>query len=227
MLMRTAALFGLLAALTVLPAGLSGGHAAAQSTRPALSKSATEPDADGDALVRRVQARYAQIRTVRAQFDQDVGGQTLSGTLTLRGDAYRIELPGQTLVSDGATAWSYAAADNAVLVSTATDDEQAVQPGQFFTEFPDRFTARRLAPTTLGGVRVERLGLTPLSATDGIASATLFVRASDLVPIRLEAVSAGGGTLTLALRNVEVNPDVAASAFRFTAPAGAEVVDLR
>ena len=223
--MRNAALFGLLAALSVFPAG----QAAAQTPRPLAPKSATAQDGaqDGDALVRRVQERYAQIRTVRARFDQEIGGQTLSGRLTLRGDAYRIELPGQTLVSDGATAWSYAAADNAVLVSAATDDEQSIQPGRFFTEFPDRFTARRLTPTTLGGIRVERLGLTPLSPTDGIASATLFVRASDLVPIRLEATAAGGGTLTLALRDVEVNPDVAASAFRFTAPAGAEVVDLR
>ena len=219
--MRNLALFGLLAALSVLPAG----QVDAQASRPAPKAAAQA--SDGDQLVRRVQERYAQIRTVRAKFEQEVGGQTLAGTLTLRGDAYRIELPGQTLVSDGATAWSYAAADNAVLVSAATDDEQSIQPGKFFTEFPDRFTARRLAPTTVGGVRVERLGLTPLSATDGVASATLFVRASDLVPIRLEATAAGGGQITLALRDVEVNPAVPASAFRFTPPAGAEVVDLR
>ena len=220
--MRKSALFGLLAALFFFPTGLSSGQVAAQASRPVASATA-----DADALVRRVQARYAEIRTVRAQFEQTVGGQAISGTLTLRGDAYRIELPGQTLVSDGTTAWSYAPADGVVLISTAAEDEQSIQPGQFFTEFPDRFAARRLAPTTTGGVRVERLGLTPLSPADAVASATLFVRASDLVPVRLEATAAGGGQITLALREVEINPAVPDATFRFTPPAGAEVVDLR
>jgi outer membrane lipoprotein-sorting protein len=219
--MRNLALFGLLAALLVLPTGVSGGQATAQASPSAASPSAA------DQLVRRVQARYAEIRTLRGQFEQSVGGQTISGTLTLRGDAYRIELPGQTLVSDGATAWSYTPADEVVLVSTAADDAQSIQPGRFFTEFPERFTARRLAPTTVGGVRMERLGLTPVSPDDAVATATLFVRASDLVPVRLEATAAGGGQITLALRDVEINPSVGAGTFRFTPPAGAEVVDLR
>jgi outer membrane lipoprotein-sorting protein len=60
-----------------------------------------------------------------------------------------------------------------------------------------------------------------------VRDATLYVRSSDAVPTRVRVHDTNGGTLAFDLRNVQRNVSLPASTFRFSAPSGTEVVDLR
>lgn len=178
-------------------------------------------------VLERVRAAYAATDALRAAFTQEVAGARLEGTLLLQGDRYRIETADQVLVSDGRTAWAYSRPDNQVLISRVDDDALALSPNAFFTRYPDEFHVQVRGTETLGGVRHDVLHLTPRQRNAFVREVTLHVRSSDGMPTRARVVDGNGTVMTFTLRNLERNPRLAADAFRFTPPPGAEVVDLR
>ncbi len=182
---------------------------------------------NGGDILARLRARYESTDALRAHFTQTIGDAAMEGTLTLRGDAYRIETGDQTLVTDGTTAWVYSKADKQVLVNDAVADETAFSPADFFTNYPDRFDVQVQGSEAIGGVRHDRLKLTPKSGGAFLKEVTLFVRTSDALPTRVQIVDGNGTRVAFDLRDVEVNPRLSSDVFRFVAPQGAEVVDLR
>lgn len=203
-----ARLLGLLALLTVSFAGQSYAQ-------------------QDDAVLDRLRARYESLDGLRAQFTQRVDGAAMEGSILLRGDAYRIETADQTLVTDGTTSWVYSKSDRQVLVNDAVADETTFSPADFFTHYPDRFDVRADGSETIDGIRHDRLHLTPKNADAFLQEVTLFVRDTDALPTRVRIVDGNGTTVVFDLREVEVNPRLADDAFRFVAPQGAELVDLR
>ncbi|MEM8559789.1 MAG: outer membrane lipoprotein carrier protein LolA [Bacteroidota bacterium] len=191
---------------------------------PLVAQPTTAPDAD--AVLAKIDATYQTLRAVRASFSQEIGGATLQGTLWVQGDRFRVELPGQTIVSNGETAWSYTEADNTVLISRVADDPAFFSPGELFLRYPERFDIEVLERTTWNGVLTDVLALTPKEPGDEVEAATLYVRASDGVPTRVE-VSSLGQNLTIALADIRLNPRLDATRFTFAVPRGAEVIDLR
>jgi outer membrane lipoprotein carrier protein len=207
----TARCFGLLTVLALV-AVLSAGQAHAQR---------------GDDLLDRLRDRYESTDALRARFTQTIGDATMEGTLVLRGDAYRIETGDQTLVTDGTTAWVYSKLDDQVLVNDAIEDETAFSPADFFTNYPDRFDVEVVGSQMIDGARHETLKLTPKNADAFLREVTLFVRSTDALPTRVQIVDGNGTRVAFDLQDVEVNPTLGGDVFRFVAPTGAEVVDLR
>ncbi|MEP0546829.1 MAG: outer membrane lipoprotein carrier protein LolA [Rhodothermales bacterium] len=181
----------------------------------------------GDTILDRLRARYESTDALRAHFVQTIGDASMEGTLTLRGDAYRIETGDQTLVTDGTTAWVYSKSEKQVLVNDAVADETAFSPADFFTNYPDRFNVTVQGSESISGVRHDRLKLTPKESGSFLREVTLFVRASDALPTRVQIVDGNGTRVAFDLRDVEVNPRLGNDVFRFVTPQGAEVVDLR
>jgi outer membrane lipoprotein-sorting protein len=180
-----------------------------------------------DDLLDRLRARYEATDALRARFTQTVGDASMEGTLTLRGDAYRIEMRDQTLVTDGSTSWVYSEPDAQVLINDVIPDETAFSPADFFTHYPDRFYVAVAGSVTLDGARHDKLTLTPKSPDAFLREVTLFVRSTDALPTRVQIVDGNGTRLAFDLRDVELNPRLPVGIFRFDPPSGTEVVDLR
>ena len=204
--------FALLLAFVVL----SSGQAFAQKS----SKEA-------EAVLARLRTTYGNVESLRAAFRQTVGGATQSGTVLLQGARYRIETPAQVLATDGETAWLYSRDEGQVLVNDYVEDETAFSPTDFFTRYPDRFHVALARRAQVGGVPHEVLRLTPKEPGAFVESVLLWVRATDGLPTRVEVQDGNGTEMTFELDRIEVNPKLARDAFRFTPPAGVEVVDLR
>lgn len=203
-------LFGAL----LLLGALAVTDAAAQSQTPEM-------------IARRLQQRYGAIETLRASFVQTAGGQRLQGTLSVRDDAFRLDLGSQVLVTDGSTLWSYSRDDEQVVVQDYEPARVGFSVGQLFTNYLDVFRVTGASRATIGGVRHDVLTLRPREAGSSVRDATLYVRSSDAVPTRVRVHDTSGGTLAFDLRNVERNVRLASSTFQFSAPGGTEVVDLR
>jgi len=190
-----------------------------------LAGSATAQSAD--AVAQRLSRQYQAVRSLQADFTQVLGGQTLRGTISVSGDAFRIQLPDQTLVSDGATLWSYSSEDNQVVVQDYRPQDMGFSVGQLLTDWTRQFRVTGASRATVGGVAHDVLALVPREAGSSVRDATLYVRSSDAVPARLRVHDVNGHTLAFDLRNVRLNGRLPSGTFSFRAPAGAEVVDLR
>ena len=182
---------------------------------------------NADAVARRLQSRYRALGALRAEFVQTLGTSRLSGTLTVSGNAYRIELPDQTLVTDGRTMWSYSRSDHQVVVQDYDAARLGFSIGQVFTDYLSVFRVTGATTATVGGVRHDVLALVPRERGSTVRDATLYVRSSDAIPTRVRVRDVNGRSLSFDLRNVQLNPRLPRGTFAFRAPAGAEVVDLR
>lgn len=180
-----------------------------------------------DAVARQLQERYGATESLRASFVQTAGGQRLQGTLSVRRDAFRLDLGNQVLVTDGGTLWSYSRDDEQVVVQDYDPARVGFSVGQLFTDYLDVFRVTAASRATIGGVRHDVLTLRPRQSGSSVRDATLYVRSSDAVPTRVRVHDTNGGTLAFDLRDVERNARLPASTFRFSAPSGTEVVDLR
>ena len=180
-----------------------------------------------DAVARRLQAKYQNVRSLSAEFTQTVNGQRLRGTIEVQGEAFRLELPGQILVTDGSTLWSYSRDEEQVVVQDYDPSDVGFQVGQLFTDYLEVFRPTGASTATIGGVRHDVLALRPRESGSSVRDVTVYARSSDAVPTRIRVHDVNGSTLAFDLSNVRLNRRLAASRFRFTAPRGTETVDLR
>lgn len=180
-----------------------------------------------DAVARQLQSRYGAMESLQARFVQTAGGQRLEGTLSVRDQAFRLDLGSQVLVTDGGTLWSYSRDDAQVVVQDYDPARVGFNVGQLFTNYLDVFRVTAATKARIGGVAHDVLTLRPRQAGSSVRDATLYVRSSDAVPTRVRVHDVNGGTLAFDLREVRRNAPLAASTFRFAAPRGTEVVDLR
>ena len=204
-----------LGAALALASVLFAGQAGAQTARSA------------EAVARRLQQRYGTVRTLQASFVQNSGGQRLTGTIAVRGDAFRLDLGDQTLVTDGQTLWSYSRDDRQVVVQDYDEGQVGFSVGQLFTDYLRVFRATGASTARVGGVAYDVLSLRPRQSGSSVRDATLYVRSSDAVPSRVRVHDRNGGTLQFEVSNVRLNAPLAATTFRFDAPRGTETVDLR
>lgn len=180
-----------------------------------------------EAVARRLQQTYGAIDALQADFVQRIGNQSLTGTLRVKDDAFRLDLGSQAFVTDGETLWSYSADDQQVVVQTYDPSQVGFSVGQLFTDYLSVFRVTGATSARIGGVAHDVLTLRPREAGSSVRDATLYVRSSDGIPTRVRVHDANGATLAFDLSNVRLNPTMAASTFQFTAPRGTEVVDLR
>jgi len=185
---------------------------------------------DGEALLARLRHRFESVKTFRADFSQrsesllfDEGTDVLRGTLYVRGEAYRLESGTRTLVNDGTTLWIYDEAEQQVLVSDYVEDEYTFSITGFLYRFDERWRFDS----------VERSGadwllhLAPLNPDDFFRAVAVTMRDSDSMVTRVQVLDANETTMIFTLDNLVENPDLDDPVFRFEAPDGVEVVDLR
>ena len=178
-------------------------------------------------IAQRLQQRYRTIDALQADFVQTMGGAALQGTLTVQGDAFRIELPDQTLVSDGETLWSFSPEDNQVVIEQYSEEGIGFSIGQVFTDYLSVFRPTGATRAMMNGIQHDVLALVPRDADSSVRDATLYVRSSDAVPTMVRVHDINGATLAFDLQNVQLNPSLSFDTFTFRYPQGVEVIDLR
>lgn len=201
-----------LGALALALIVLSAGQAAAQSV---------------DDVARQLKQRYDGVDALSADFTQTIGGETLRGSIQVKGEAFRLSLPGQTLVTDGRTLWSYSENEEQVVIQTYDPSEVGFQIGQLFTDYLAVFRPTGASKATISGTEHDVLALRPRETGSSVRDVTLYARSADGVPTRIRVHDVNGSTLAFDLRNVRLNPRIPQSRFSFSAPSGTETVDLR
>jgi len=89
-------------------------------------------------ILDRMKTRFDTIDTFRAEFSQVITSEfsdereMSSGVLTMKKDQYRVETPGQTIVTDGITTWVYLPYEDQVLINDYEEDEMTFSINDFF-----------------------------------------------------------------------------------------------
>jgi outer membrane lipoprotein carrier protein len=204
---------------------------------------ASPVSANGDCAAEtmaRVQARYDSIRDLEARFEQTtrpvaLGGSSLASGETSTGRVvfakpgrmrWSYESPRESLVvSDGETLWLYDA--EAKEAQRLPVDRGSLPGGAllFLMGEGDLAEAFRVESASCGGAIVE-LELTPREPAR-YERIGLRVRAETGDVVGTRVVDVLGNVTEISLRDVRTNQDPAPETFRFRAPDGVEVIELR
>jgi len=189
---------------------------------------------DAQDVLARVRKKYDSLTDATLKFSQEVKfplagiNQRVEGKLLLKKtNKYRVELDGQTIVTDGQTVWSYAVATHQVLVDKFKLNERMLSPERLLTTAPDEYTSRIVGKERIGSTETVALLLTPRSESSSVRSLKLWVDEGTSLVKQVMLVDVNGRETQYTVRDIDINTGLDDSRFVFDIPEGVEVVDLR
>ena len=203
------------------------------------SDSPTVRQSDAWPILDRASASFDTVKTLEADFIQIISNPMLGDPDTTRGKLYqqkpnafamRFSDPkNDRIVADGRYLWLYtpSSTPGQVIRSAipATGNTGPNLIGQFVEKPRERYDARYVRADSNPAGAFDVVALTPRDRDAPYTGATLWVSKKDGLVRRLEIVETSGQTRTIILRNVAVNRPINSREFRFSQPAGTQVVD--
>lgn len=119
-----------------------------------------------------VSTKFKSFKGVQATFtlkNEDAGGKQLGvkkGTVSMKGNKYRVSLAGQEIFCDGTTVWTYDKAANEVSINKVDNNSGSITPQKLFTNFYDKdFLYKLNGEKKEAGKTLQEIELTPVDKT--------------------------------------------------------------
>ena len=187
----------------------------------------------------RASKSFDTVRTLQADFVQIIDNPMLGDPDTTRGTLYQqkpssfamrfTEPKNDRIVADGRSLWLYtpSSTPGQVIRSAipATGNTGPNLIGQFVERPRERYDARYVRADSNAAGAFDVVALTPREREAPYTGATLWITRKDGLVRRIAIVETSGQTRTIILRNVVVNQPINSREFRFSPPAGSQVVD--
>jgi len=214
--------------------------AAAQGSASASAPAPAAPagqQQDANEILRRVETTAAGIRTLEADFTQNLRVPLLNSDQSSAGKLYqrkpdrflmRFTQPaGDVMVADGRYFWIYYPSSDRTQVirtSIAQGGEQADFQRQFLSNATDRFVATLNGQEAVSGRQTWALTLVPRRQSP-YKVVRVWVDQQDYLVRRFEMTEENNSVRRVELSNIKVNQPIADALFTFTPPAGTHVFD--
>jgi outer membrane lipoprotein carrier protein len=111
--------------------------------------------------------KYKSIESFEANISQTLTNEVekineeFKGKITVKGDKFRLALPEQEIINDGATQWTYLPEAKEVNIDTYDPTSDDVNPTKILDMYKKGFKYLYLADKTEGGVVCEEIDLVP------------------------------------------------------------------
>jgi chaperone LolA len=189
---------------------------------------------DAAELVTKLRKKYDGMSTLSLSFSRTTvfavskARQSSDGRLVLaKGNKYRITFDDRTIVCDGATVWSWSKANGQVVIDRFRDDPNGLTPERLLVNLPAEYAAVLVGKEKVGKRETAVLKLTPQSSGRQLRWMKLWVDDDELTILRLQVSDLAENETTYDLGDIAADAGAADSTFRFTAPPGVEILDLR
>lgn len=187
-------------------------------------------------ILSRAEQTYAGVRSMEADFVQQVYVPLLNSTQNSRGKIFhrapdrflmRFSDPqGDVIVADGRYVWMYyPSTDDRQVMRGALGDGQSVDlQREFLSNSAQKYVATRTGGEVVGGRQTHALTLVPRGASP-YRQIKVWVDAEDNLVRRFEINETNGTIRKLEMSNLRPNVTLADNLFHFTPPPGAQVYE--
>lgn len=193
--------------------------------------------ADAAAVLRAAERVYDGIRSMEADFAQQVHVPLVGQTTRSQGKLYHrrpdrflmqfSDPQGDLVLADGRHLWMYYPSIDARQVmrtSMAGAGQQVDLHREFLSNPTERYNAVLQGVENVGGRPAHVLVLTPRTRS-GYRQVRLWIDREDSLVRRFEITEENESVRTLELRNIRRNPTLPDQLFQFTPPAGAQIFE--
>lgn len=164
---------------------------------------------------------------VTASYTLKTGGASETGSISVKGKKFAITSSSRSIWYDGASLWTFDPEEKEVTLTAPTAaDVASVNPYLLVSNYKTEYTARLVKGTVKGTYNIQ---LTPKNRQNYVKSATLCIRASNYMPVRMDVTDRNGNKTVIVVSHVKTGVKLADSVFRFTPKnhPGVKLIDLR
>ena len=198
--------------------------------------SQAQNDPNAKKVLDAVSAKFKTYKAPQASFTykvENAQGKALStkkGTVTMKGNKYRVSMDGLEIFSDGRTIWNYDRANNEVTVNNVEAGGSQMTPQRLLTNFYDKdFLYKLNGEKKEGGKTLQEVELTPTDKSRPYHKVYLWIDKAGQSIYSARFLEKSGGRYSYTITSLKPSAAVADSYFTFDKSKypGVEVVDLR
>ena len=175
---------------------------------------ASDNDPAAKRLLDRMSQRFASFEGLHTDFNlvieiPEMDKEVQKGSLKQRGNAYRLSLDNQEIISDGSTIWVYLKNNEEVQINCMADfeGEGLLSPNDLLNEYNSGNYIYVLGDAfTENGKTVQQIEFKPVDADSDYSKIRLTFLKETLDPVRMKVFAKDGSRFTLELLNVTPNP---------------------
>ncbi|MBK9637253.1 MAG: outer membrane lipoprotein carrier protein LolA [Bacteroidetes bacterium] len=192
-------------------------------------------DAKSTQILKSVSAKYKSYKSLSASFklsrvDQKTkASENFSGTIVLNGPKFQFVLNNQTVMSDGASTWTFLKESNEVQISESKTVEGAISPTNIFTMYEKGFKTKYIGDKKEKSGTVQQIELTPDDTKKNYFKILLSIDKAGQFVKEAKIYEKSGAILTYSIVKFTPNSPVNDNMFVFDTKKypGVEVIDLR
>ncbi|HYG18985.1 MAG TPA: outer membrane lipoprotein carrier protein LolA [Ohtaekwangia sp.] len=184
-----------------------------------------------DAMSKKYQSIPAFEVNISQTMTNDVENisEEFKGKLTVKGEKFKLVMPEQEVINNGATIWTYLPEAKEVNIDNYDPGSEDVNPSKFYDMYKKGFKYLYLQEKTEGGVLCEEIDLVPEKKDAQFFKIKMFVNKKDKSIQSFTMYDKGGNKFkyTISKFNPAVNVEDSFFTFDQKKYPGVEVIDLR
>ncbi len=191
-------------------------------------------DNDADKLLEKVINKMSSYDNFKADLaytmvNTEMGiDEKKTGVIFVQGDAYRIEMEGQVIISDGETIWTYLEDSQEVMVSNVDDSEESISPTQILNKYNESYKAKFGQDKKYKNSNLKEITLKPNDGKN-FEKMSVIVNANKLSLENFSVYDVNGNVFTYHIIDLQPDLDLTGDTFTFDSKSypDVEVIDMR
>ena len=192
-------------------------------------------DKQAESILQGVSTKYKSFSSIKADFSYTLDNtsekikDTQKGTISLKGNKYKLQVSGQEVLCDGKTIWTFLKDANEVNVSEPNTGDDAISPANIFTMYEKGFLSKFIEEKNENGTFLQIIDLTPTDKKKAFFKVKLCVNKTEKLVIRATVFDKNGNHYIYSVDKFTPNVPIDDASFTFNKAShpGVEVVDLR
>jgi len=194
------------------------------------------------ALLKKVSERYKSFTALSSDFklvvnrpklkpsdDDRKFTDTISGSVILQGDKFKIMLTDQQFICDGKNMWTYIPRDKEVQINYFEESDDVFSPSKIFTLYQEGFSYQIKEKKNVGGKSLVVIEMSPINRKVSYFKIDITIDETNLQIVESKVYEKNGTRYTYKLTKQTYNPTTDTGTFTFDPKKfpGVKVVDLR
>ena len=183
-----------------------------------------------ETILKQVSSKTSSYSNIEAHFTNSITNKIADlnisekGILYLKDDLYRIEMGGQTIISDGENNWIHLIDENEVQITETDEENESVNPSKMFTLYEEGYNHQFISENE----EIYIIDLTP-KISNSFIKIELRIKKKEMHISGFTLFDKNGGEYIYNVDKFIPNQDMKDELFQFNSSKypGIEVIDLR
>lgn len=162
---------------------------------------------DADLLIDKISKRYKKFKSIKADFTYSIESKAekinekQKGNIVIKGNKFRLDIAGQTIICDNKTQWTYSKEINEVNIQHYKPKEGVMKLDDIFTMYSKGFVSRIAEVVKENGRELTVIELAPKDKKKNYFKIKLYVEKNNQQIIRTVIFDKNGSIHTYTITN--------------------------